>query len=71
MNRVNARLLAFLFYRCYVYVCVCVQGWGRLGLMHQGLRALMAQEFVKLNPLVIDLNHSSHLPWGQGREEEK
>lgn len=49
--------------------CVCVQGWGRLGLVHQGLRALMAQGFVKLKPLVIDLNHSSHLPWGAGAAE--
>lgn len=32
--------------------------------MHPGLGALMAQGFVKLKPLVIDLNHSSHLPWG-------
>lgn len=30
MNRVNARLLAFLFYRCYVYVCVCA-GVGEVG----------------------------------------
>lgn len=29
----------------------------------------MAQGFVKLKPLVIDLNHSSHLPWGAGAAE--
>lgn len=39
--------------------------------MHRGLRALMAQGFVKLKPLVIDLNHSSHLPRGAGARVEK
>lgn len=31
----------------------------------------MAQGFVKLKPLVIDLNHSSHLPRGAGARVEK
>lgn len=31
----------------------------------------MAQGFVKLKPLVIDLNHSSHLPWGTGARVEE
>lgn len=65
MNTVNARLPAFLFCMCYV----CVQRWGRLWLVHQGLRALMAQGYVELKPLVIDLNHSS--PGGQGQEKEE
>lgn len=31
----------------------------------------MGQGFVKLKPLVIDLNHSSHLPWGAGARVEE